>query len=85
MSPEQHLAAILSAWKGFPGYGITRELDEALAAAERDFDGVEEINMHGKDFLGGLYGPELEELAGYPSLATKMRMRELNEARRASS
>lgn len=42
MTPEKHLAAILTAWGETDGWRINRSLDEALKDAEADFDGVEE-------------------------------------------
>lgn len=41
MTPEKHLAAILTAWHETDSYTITDDLAEALHNAERDFDGVE--------------------------------------------
>ena len=41
MSPEKHLAAILTAWNETDGYSIYPNLNKALQDAEADFDGVE--------------------------------------------
>lgn len=41
MTPEKHLAAILTTWRETDGYMISNEMAEALSIAEKDFDGVE--------------------------------------------
>ena len=47
MTPEKHLAAILQAWNETDGYTITPEMNAALEAAEKDFDGVEDVGYDG--------------------------------------
>lgn len=70
MSPEKHLAAILTAWHETNGFHISFELKDALEEAEKDFDGVEieidndqEITFKDPRIA---YGPD------YPSAKLKM-------------
>lgn len=46
MTPEKHLANILSAYNETDGSHISSNLREALAIAEEDFDGVEFSEEH---------------------------------------
>ena len=41
MTPEKHLANILQTWHETDGETISLEMQDALKAAEADFDGVE--------------------------------------------
>jgi len=45
MSPERALAGILTAFHAGDGLHIDYELLEALKSAEKDFDGIEEVEM----------------------------------------